>query len=478
MAPENNELKPRICVIGANAGGLAVAAAAAASGVAAVLIENGGMGAEFVKKDGSVPAQALIAAAERANAMRDSARFGAKAVRVGIDFGAVSTHVRDVIDVVAPNFTRERFAGLGVRLVRGPARFTDPETLVAGDLSIKAEHFVVATDSSPIIPEISGLLDIPHLTSETIADLAELPRQLIVIGAGPTGLELAQAFRRLGSEVTVLESATPLARADRECAAIVLDALEREGVTLHTGVEITNVRRAFARVHVTFTASAGVETIEGSHLLVAAGRRVNLDNLGLDAAGVGYTLQGIIADQHLRTTNKRIYTVGDITGMAPSAHAAIYHAGIVVRHALSRRPVKVNHLAVPRVIHTDPELALIGLREEEARAHKHAIRVLRWPYRENERAQAAGATDGHIKVVTDRGGTVLGATIVGPDAGESIAPWALAISENLNIQALSGFVVPYPSYAEVGKRAAATYLSPGLTSARARRIIGWLRRRL
>ena len=477
MAQENNELKPGICVIGANAGGLAMAATAAASGVAAVLIENCGMGGEFLKRDGSVPAQALIAAAERANAMRTGARFGAKAVRVGIDFGAVNTHMRDVIDVVAPNFTRERFAGLGVRLIRGPARFTGAETIAAGDLSIKAGHFVVAARSSPIIPEIPGLLDIPHLTSETIADLAEFPRQLIVIGAGPTGLELAQAFRRLGAEVTVLESATPLARADRECAAIVLDALEREGVTLRTGVEITNVRRAFARVHVTFTASAGVETIEGSHLLVAVGRRTNLDDLGLDAAGISYTPQGIIADQHLRTTNKRVYAVGDVTGTPYSTHAAIYHAGIVVRHALLRMPVKVNHLAVPQVIRTDPGLAQIGLLEEEARAQKRAIRVLRWPYRENDRAQAAGAIDGHIKVVTDRRGTILGATIVGADAGESIAPWALAISENLNIHALAGFVVPYPSYAEVGKRAAATYLSHGLTSARARRIMGWLRRR-
>jgi pyruvate/2-oxoglutarate dehydrogenase complex dihydrolipoamide dehydrogenase (E3) component len=477
MAQQNNELKADICVIGANAGGLAVAAAAAASGASAVLIENGGMGGDILRKDGSVPVQALIAAAAHANAMRNGARFGAKAVRVGIDFGAVSAHVRHVIDVVAPNLTRERFAGLGVRFLSGTARFTDPETVVAGDLSIKAGHFVVAAGSVPIIPEIPGLLDIAHLTSETVADLAELPRHLIVIGAGRTGLELAQAFRRLGAEVTVLESATPLAHADPECAAIVLDALEREGVALRTEVAITNVRRAFARVQVTFAASAGAETIEGSHLLVAAGRRVNLDDLGLGAAGIGYTPQGITADQHLRTTNKRVYAVGDIAGMQPSAHAATYHAGIVVRHALLRMPVKVNHLAVPSVIRTDPELAQIGLLEEEARARKHAIRVLRWPYRENDRAQAAGATDGHIKVVTDRSGTILGATIVGADAGEIIAPWALAIRENLNIQALGGFVVPYPSYAEVGKRAAATYLSRGLTSARVRRIIGWLRRR-
>ncbi len=471
------ELKPEICVIGTNAGGLTVAAAAAALGVPAVLVENGGMGGEFLERDGSVPAQALIAAAEHANAMRNGARFGAKAVRVGIDYAAVSAHMREVIETVAPNFSRERFAGLGVRVITGAARFSDAETVAVDGFAIKANRFVIATGSSPVIPAIPGLLDTPHLTSESLADLAELPRHLIVIGAGATGLELAQAFRRLGAEVSVLEAAIPLAHEDPECAAIVLDALEREGVKLRTGVETTNVRRVFARVQVSFATPAGAETIEGTHLLVAAGRAPNLDDLGLEAAGISRAAPGIVVDPHLRTTNKRVYAVGDATGAAALAHVASYHAGVVTRQLLLRMPVKVNHLAVPRVIHTDPELAQIGLREDEARAQKRAIRVLRWPYRENDRAQAAGATNGHIKVVTDRGGEILGATIVGAEAGESIATWALAISENLNIRAFGGLVAPHPSYAELGKRAAGTYFSPGLTSPRARRIMGWLRRR-
>jgi pyruvate/2-oxoglutarate dehydrogenase complex dihydrolipoamide dehydrogenase (E3) component len=471
------ELKPEICVIGTNAGGLTVAAAAAALGVPAVLVENGGMGGEFLERDGSVPAQALIAAAEHASAMHNGARFGAKAVRVGIDYAAVSAHMREVIETVAPNFSRERFAGLGVRVITGAARFSDAETVAVDGFAIKANRFVIATGSSPVIPAIPGLLDTPHLTSESLADLAELPRHLIVIGSGATGLELAQAFRRLGAEVSVLEAAIPLAHEDPECAAIVLDALEREGVKLRNGVETTNVRRVFARVQVSFATPAGTETIEGTHLLVAAGRAPNLDDLGLEAAGISRAAPGIVVDPHLRTTNKRVYAVGDATGAGALAHVASYHAGVVTRQLLLRTPVKVNHLAVPRVIHTDPELAQIGLREDEARAQKRAIRVLRWPYRENDRAQAAGATNGHIKVVTDRGGEILGATIVGAEAGESIATWALAISENLNIRAFGGLVAPHPSYAELGKRAAGTYFSPGLTSPRARRIMGWLRRR-
>lgn len=471
------ELKPEICVIGTNAGGLTVAAAAAAMGVPVVLVENGGMGGDFLERDGSVPAQALIAAAERANAMRTGARFGAKAVRVGVDYAAVSAHMREVIEAVAPNFTRERFAGLGVRVITGAARFSDADTLAVDDFAIKANRFVIATGSSPVIPAIPGLLDTPHFTSESLADLAELPRRLIVIGAGAAGLELAQAFRRLGAEVSVLEAAIPLAREDPECAAIVLDALEREGVKLRAGVETTNVRRVFARVQVSFATPAGAETIEGTHLLIAAGRRPSLDDLGLAAAGISRAAPGIVVDPHLRTTNKRVYAVGDATGAPALAHVASYHAGIVTRQLLLRMPVKVNHLAVPRVIHTDPELAQIGLREDDARAQKRAIRVLRWPYRENDRAQAAGATGGHIKVVTDRGGDIVGATIVGAEAGEGIATWALAISENLNIRAFGGLVAPHPSYAELGKRAAGTYFSPGLTSPRARRIMGWLRRR-
>jgi len=476
MAQETKELKPDICVIGADAGGLAVAAAAAAFGTATVLVQNSGLGGEFLRRDGSVAVRALIAAAEHAQAMRDGARFGSRAVRAGVDFSAVSTYVCEVIDAVAPNFSRERFAGLGVRIIKGAARFADAETVAVGDLGIKAGRFVLAAGSAPVIPAIPGLLDTPHLTSETVADLADYPRHLIVIGAGAAGLELAQAFRRLGCEVTVLEAATPLAREDRECAAVVLDALEREGVKLRAGVEITNVRRAFARVQVAFATATGTETIEGSHLLLAAGRLPSLDGLGLDAAGIGHTAKGIVVDAHLRTTNKRVYALGDVTGAPPLPHVATYHAGIVLRQILFRTPVKVNPLAVPSVIHTDPQLARIGLLEDEARSRDRAIRVLRWPYRENDRAQAAGTTTGHIKVITDRDGAILGASIVGPEAGESIATWALAISERLNIRAFGGLPVPHPSYAEVGKQAAISYLTPGLTSPRKRRIIGWLRR--
>jgi pyruvate/2-oxoglutarate dehydrogenase complex dihydrolipoamide dehydrogenase (E3) component len=280
--------------------------------------------------------------------------------------------------------------------------------------------------------------------------------------------------------VTVLEAETPLRREDPECAAIVLDGLEREGVRLRTGVRIAQVRRVLARVQVVIQPSgsqpAPEETIEGSHLLLAAGRRPNVDDLDLDAAGVRHDRNGIKVDKRLRTTNKKVYAVGDVIGGAKSTHLASHHAGLVVRNALFRHPIAVDHRAIASVTFTDPELARIGPTEQEARSAGGAVRILRWPYGENDRAAATGATLGHIKVVTDGGGQILGATIVGAQASENIALWALAIGQRLPIGAVAGLIAPYPTYAEVGKRAAITYFMRGLTSARVRRIIGWLRR--
>jgi pyruvate/2-oxoglutarate dehydrogenase complex dihydrolipoamide dehydrogenase (E3) component len=476
MAQENKELRPDICVIGAGPGGLSVAAAAAAFDVNAVLIEKGCMGGESLNR-GSVPVQALIAAAERANAARTGTRFGIKTGRFSVDFAAVNAHVRDVVGTLAPNAARERLAGLGVHIIAGEACFTDPRTVAVGDVTIRARRFVIATGSSSVMPAIPGLLGAPYLTDETVFDLAEIPRHLIVIGAGPVGLELAQAFRRLGSEVTVLEAATPLAGADPEGAAVVLDALDREGIKLRTGVEITKIGRALSRIQVVLTAQDSVETIEGSHLLVTTGRRPNVEDLNLDAARIRTSPQGgVILDKYLRTTNKRVYAVGDVAGGPNATHVAHHHAGLVIRHLLFGAPVKMDHEIIPWAMFTDPQLAHVGLLEDEARAHSGVIRVLRWPYRENDRAQVERATDGHIKVVTDRTGEILGVTIVGPRAAESLTAWTLAISQKLNIRALAGLVVPYPTYAEVGKRAAITYFTQGLTTPRTRRIMGWLRR--
>jgi len=468
-------LQPDICVIGAGSGGLSVAAAAAAFGVSVVLIEKDKMGGECLNT-GCVPSKALIAAGKRAHALADARAFGVSAGPADVDFAKVHRHVHDVIAAIAPNDSKERFNGLGVRVIAGAARFKDRNTVVVGDgIEIAARRFVIATGSSPALPPIAGLETVPYLTNETVFDLTARPEHLIVIGAGAIGLELAQAFRRLGAAVTVLEAGEPLAHEDGECAAIVLDALAREGVIVRSNVAVARVEGTGSKVKV-ILAGDGEEAIEGSHLLIATGRRANTDGLALEQAGIACDRNGIVVDKGLKTANPRVYAIGDVAGRGQFTHLANYHAGLVIRNALFRLPVKVNADLVPRATFTDPELAHVGLTEAEARARGLTIRLLRWPYHENDRAQAERETVGHIKVVTDARGKILGATIVGVGAGELITTWTLAISRGLSVRALAGIIVPYPTLAEIGKRAAVTYFTPSLTNIWVRRIIALLRR--
>jgi pyruvate/2-oxoglutarate dehydrogenase complex dihydrolipoamide dehydrogenase (E3) component len=470
-------LKPDICVIGAGSGGLSVAAAAAAFGVSVALIEKGKMGGDCLNT-GCVPSKALIAAAKRVADVNGAAAFGVMTQSPKVKFPDVQRHVENVIAAIAPNDSKERFTALGVRIVAGAARFKNAGTVVVDDedIEVQARRFVIATGSSPAIPPINGLADVPYLTNETIFDLNICPKHLIVIGAGPIGLELAQAFRRLGAEVTVLEAASPLANDDAECADVVLEQIAHDGVTLRAGIEIKQIKRTRGKVQVVVAGPTGEDTIEGSHLLLAAGRAPNIDNLDLDAAGIKREPNGIVVNKRLKTTNRRVYAIGDAAGGPQFTHVANYHAGLVVRNALFRLPVKVNYDQMPFVTYTDPELAQVGLTEAEARRRRYAIRVLRWPFDENDRAQAERETKGYIKVITTKRGRILGTTIVGAGAGELIATWALAIAQRLNIRVFIGTVLPYPTLAEIGKRAGLTYFTASLTSPMLRRIIGLLRR--
>jgi pyruvate/2-oxoglutarate dehydrogenase complex dihydrolipoamide dehydrogenase (E3) component len=473
------QLTPDLCVIGAGAAGLSLAAAAAALGVPVVLIEKGRMGGECLNT-GCVPSKAMIAAGKRAEAFRTSAPFGIKPVPPSIAFDRVSDHIHSTINSIAPNDSRERFTALGVRVIEGEARFRDTRTVVVGrdndiKFEIKARRFVIATGSLPAVPPIPGLDQVPYLTNETVFETRRQPSHLIVIGAGPIGLELAQAFRRLGSEVTVLEAAQPLGQEDPECSAIVVDALAREGVTVRSGVTIASVRRMGARIEVALAGDSG-EVIQGSDLLVATGRRPNIAGLDLDAGRIKHGPAGIVVNKRFGTSNKRVYAIGDVIGAPQFTHAANLQAGLIVRHLLFCLPVKMNAERIPRVTFTDPELAHVGLTDEEARRRYRTIRVLRWPYLENDRAHAERETRGHIKVVTDKKGLILGATIVGAAAGEQITAWTLAINRRLNIRVFAEIVVPYPTYAEIGKRAAASFFVPRLTSPWLRRILYILRR--
>ncbi len=469
------KLTPDICVIGAGAAGLSVAAAAAAFGAAVVLVEKGTMGGECLNT-GCVPSKALLAAAKRARLVREGVRFGVTASAAGIDFQKVHRHVHDVIAAIAPNDSAERFTALGVRVIKGAGRFINRKTVAVDDeFEIRARRFVIATGSSPAIPPIPDLEQTRYFTNETIFDLTALPEHLIIIGAGPVGLELAQAFRRLGSAVTVVEAGTPLGHDDPECAAVVIDALRREGVAIRSGVTVVKASGGSEKVELTIADEGIGETLVGTHLLVAAGRMPNIDGLGLEAARIKHAPSGIKVNGRLKTGNRRVYAIGDAIGQLQFTHAGNYHAGLVIRSALFHLRARTDNDSIPWVTYTDPELAQTGLTEARARQRGIKIRVLRWPYHDNDRAQAERDMIGHIKVITDKKGAILGATIVGAQAGELITAWTLAVSQQMNIRAFAGIVVPYPTLSEIGKRAAIDFFTPSLTSSWLRRIMTWLR---
>ena len=463
---------PDLCVIGAGSGGLAVAAGAAQMGAEVVLVERGIMGGDCLNF-GCVPSKSLLAAARIADLWRRGAGLGIAYARPRIDFAAVADSVQRVIAEIAPNDSAERFEGLGVRVLRAEARFTSPRTVHAGGVEIRPRRFVIATGSQPAVPPIPGLDDVPYLTNETVFANHDLPEHLIVIGGGPIGIEMAQAHRRLGARVTVLDVGPLLPRDDPELSAILAGRLSSEGIVVRPGIEIADIGRTEKTVAVRL---ASGERISGSHLLVAAGRRPTIEGLDLTAAGIAATAQGITVDARLRTTNRRVFAIGDVVGGPQFTHVALYHAGIVIRNALFRIPAKVDYRALPWVTYTDPELAQVGLTEAGSRAIEEAPRVLRWRFAENDRAQTERETEGMVKVVTRGNGHILGASILGAGAGDLILPWALAISQKLKIGALANLIVPYPTRGEASKRAAGSYYTPTLFSARTRRLVRLLAR--
>jgi pyruvate/2-oxoglutarate dehydrogenase complex dihydrolipoamide dehydrogenase (E3) component len=450
-------IRADVCVIGAGSGGLTVASGAAQMGASVVLVEGAEMGGDCLNH-GCVPSKALLAAAKAAQAMRAGSHFGITPVEPEIDFAAVKDHVARTIAAIAPVDSQERFEGLGVRVIRAWGRYTAPDTLEAGGHSITARRFVIATGSRPVVPPIPGIETVPYLTNETIFALREKPAHLIVLGGGPIGIEMAQAHRRLGCKVTVIEGTRALGRDDPELTAVVLQALRYEGVAIVEGHQVTSIAGDGG---VAVTLDDG-RTVTGSHLLVAAGRKVDLERLNLQAAGVAHDKKGVTVDARLRTSNRRIYAVGDAAGGAHFTHLAGYHAGLVIRQVLFGLPGTASMHHIPRATYSDPELAQIGPNEDEARKeHGDALTVVRFPFHENDRAQAEGKTAGLIKVMVV-GGRPVGVGIVGPQAGELIGLWALAISARLKMSALAGMVAPYPTLGEVSKRAAGAYFSPRL----------------
>ncbi|WP_109314365.1 dihydrolipoyl dehydrogenase family protein [Pseudovibrio ascidiaceicola] len=479
MTNNNNAktLTPDICVIGAGSGGLSVAAAAAAFGVDVVLIEKGKMGGDCLNY-GCVPSKAIIAAGKAAATFRSSEKFGVGAQEPEIDFSKVNDHVHDVIATIAPHDSVERFEGLGVNVLQGAGEFISADTVKVGEQLIKARRFVIATGSSAAVPPIPGIENTPYLTNENLFELKERPEHLIIVGAGPIGMEMAQAHRRLGSRVTVIEALRPLAVTDPAHAAQVIEKMESEGVEILSNTKVNSVERTDTGVKVTIKVDDEAEgTVEGSHLLIAAGRAPNVSSLGLEAAGIEYTRKGIKADDGLRTTNRKVYAIGDVAGGAQFTHAAGAHASLVIRSILFRMPVNHNNITMPAVTYTEPEIGQVGLSEQHAREQLgDKLKILTAEFSGNDRALAEGKGKGQVKLLTNGKGQLVGASIVGPGAGEQIGLLALMISQKLKVGALLGVVLPYPTLNEAIRRAALTYYADAPKNPWVRRILALLRK--
>lgn len=465
-----------LCVIGAGSAGLSIAAGAAQMGARTVLVEANRMGGDCLNT-GCVPSKSLLAVAKLAHSLHDAARFGGPAVSASFDFSEVHDYVHSVIGAIAPHDSEERFTRLGCTVIRARARFVDGRTIEAGGRRLRARRIVIATGSRPNVPSIPGLDQVRYFTNETLFENAVLPQHLVIVGGGPIGVEMAQAHRRLGAEVTVLSRSALLPRDDPDAVAVLRQALIEDGVRLHEAAVDPRVRSNGARISVTFADQNGEHEIDASHLLIATGRLPNVEDLNLEAAGVGYGPKGIEVDARLRTSNRRIYAAGDVAGSYQFTHLAGYHAGIILRNALFRFPAKVDLRAFPRVTYADPELAQVGMTEAQAREnHGHHVRVLREPFTEIDRARTDGAERGFAKIMVTKRGRVLGATIVGRQAGELLLPWTLAVSGHFKIGALANAIAPYPSLSEITKRVAGSFYTPTLFSDRTRwlvRLLGW-----
>jgi pyruvate/2-oxoglutarate dehydrogenase complex dihydrolipoamide dehydrogenase (E3) component len=451
-----------IVVIGGGAGGLVVAAGAASLGAKVAVVEKHKLGGDCLWY-GCVPSKTLIKSARIAHQMRHADRWAVPGVMPKIELADVMERVAGVIRGIEPNDSPERFRGLGVDVVFGEGRFTSPHTFEVGGRRITAKSFVIATGSRPAVPPIPGIERTPFLTNESVFALRENVPRLIVVGSGPVGSELTQAFRRLGSEVTVVDIAPiVLPREDRDLAQVVHRQLAGEGVRYHLGVQIASVEGRPGDVRMMITKDGMPSKLTGTHLLLAAGRKANVENLGLEAAGVRVE-QGRIVHEDLVTSNPRIYVIGDAAGGHQFTHVAEHHAGIVLRRSIFRMKWARPSLVVPWATYTDPELARVGLSETEAKQQGIAHRVYRFPLDDIDRARAEGETEGLAKLVTAPNGRLLGAAIVAPHAGELIAECALALNKRLKAADLSSTIHAYPTLAMVTRRAADQRLKEGLT---------------
>ncbi|WP_300379921.1 FAD-dependent oxidoreductase [Henriciella sp.] len=472
----SRKLKADLVVIGAGSGGLSAAAGAAMLGLKVVLFEKGDMGGDCLNS-GCVPSKALLTAAKYAAAARESSDYGVISGEPKTNWSGVKAHIRKAIDTIAPVDSQERFEGLGVTVIREHAHFTNPRTVASESTIVSGRRIVIATGSRAVAPPVPGLEDIDYLTNESIFDLPELPDHLVILGGGPIGMEMAQAFRRLGSEVTVIEMGRVLAASDAEHAALAARKLCEEGVTLLENHKAARVSREDGLVTVEAEGEAGTKTVRGTHLLVAAGRQPVTDGLALEAGEVNYDKHGIKVSDKLRSvSNKRVWALGDVAGKGQFTHLAGWQASVLVRRAFFKQGATSSSLPLPAVTYTSPEVAQVGLTEEAAyETYGEDVAVTRFAFDENDRAIAEAKTEGECKLIL-RKGKLVGASVVGEGAGDIIQLVGYAMSNKMKLTSLTNFISPYPTRTEVVKRAASAHFSDTVFGKPARILVSLLQR--
>jgi pyruvate/2-oxoglutarate dehydrogenase complex dihydrolipoamide dehydrogenase (E3) component len=454
-------------IIGGGAAGLTVASGAAQLGAKTLLVEKeASLGGDCLHF-GCVPSKTLIRSAHVYHLMRNAQRFGLPKLDVPpVDFKQIAGRIKQVIETIQHHDSEERFCGLGAKVQFGIAAFVDEHTITLDGKQISAKNWLIATGSSPVVPSIPGLQDIDYLTNKDIFSLDTLPQVLLVLGAGPIGIEMAQAFNRLGTEVTVVDRSDQiLGKEDQDMADELMSVLENEGIRFYLGASVESVREKNNTKFVQIIDETGEgRTLKAQAILVAMGRAPNVEDLGLDNIGIAYDRRGITVDNRMRTNHKHIYAAGDVSGGLQFTHAAGYEGGIVVSNAIFHLPRKADYRYFPWCTYSDPELASIGMNEKMAHAKGLECEVWDEAFVDNDRSLAEDQTIGKVKMILDSSEKPLGVQILGPRAGDLISEWVATLNGRVKLATLAGAVHPYPTIGEINKKVAGNLFAPKIFS--------------
>ena len=467
-----------ICIIGAGVAGLTFANAAAQLGANIILIdENTALGGNSLRHN-CIPTKSFLSSSRIAEFMRNASQYGIEIQKHTIDHASILKTIQNAQEEIGLNYTKERFEGMGAKVIQGQAEFISPSSLRVDDITVTARRFVIATGSKPATPPYPGLTNVNYFTHETILKAPSLPQHLIILGGDSAAIEMAQAFTRMGKKVTLLEIFTLLGQYDKEAVTILRKQLIEEGVEVKEHIHIRSIEQNGEKTTISIIHNDSEEKVTGSALLVSAGRQPNYKHLNLAIADVESHAKGIIVDDRLRTTNKKIFALGDVIGHMPYAHVAQYQASIVMKNILFYWPAKINYTSMPKTIFTEPGLAQTGLTEAELLEKKMPFQTLRSSFHENQKAIIHHKSTGMIKVVISKKGRVLGASIAGPQAEELIVPWIMAVKKQMKVTEISDLMIPYLSYSEIHKHVAVNFFVAKIFNGKLRKFVKFIQKYL